>query len=74
MGDTVDDCQRDEPGQWKFRRKKDGSWHWRQTSLDGMTQVSAAGHRMLWDCMVDAMRHGYVPPTQADDDGAPAAA
>jgi hypothetical protein len=74
MGDTVEGSQSNEPGQWTFWRKKDGSWYWRQTSLEGVTQVSAAGYRALWDCMTNAIHHGYLPPSPTDEDGAAAAA
>ena len=74
MGDTVEGGQRNEPGLWTFWRKKDGSWHWRQAGLDGVLRTSAAGYRALWDCMANAMYHGYVPASDTDDEGATAAA
>jgi len=74
MGDTVEGCQRNEPGQWTFWRKKDGCWHWRQTGLDGVTRASAEGYAGLADCMANAMCHGYLPPTEADEERATATA
>ncbi len=67
MGDAVEGRHGNEPKQWTFWRKRNGLWHWRQTSLVGLNRVSAAGFRALGDGVANAMSHGYVPPPQVTE-------
>jgi hypothetical protein len=66
---NVSDSNRDaaEPRRsfWQFRKEDGSKWYWREVDEMGrLLRVSAGFFRERIDCIVHAMRHGYVHPRQ----------
>jgi hypothetical protein len=51
---------------WSFVVMDDGSWVWRVTDMQGVTQ-SAGTFATLKDCTADAMLNGYVAWRSEDE-------
>jgi hypothetical protein len=49
--------------QWEFLEDSEGVWRWRATSTDGTSNVSCRSFRSGVDCVVHAIRHGYLAGT-----------
>jgi hypothetical protein len=50
---------------WQFRKHDERKWYWREVDEMGrLLRVSAEFFRERIDCIVHAMRHGYVHPRQ----------
>jgi hypothetical protein len=50
---------------WQFRKHDDSKWYWKEVDEMGrLLRMSAEYFRDRTDCLVHAMRHGYVHPRQ----------
>lgn len=50
---------------WQFRKDEQRKWYWKEVDEMGrMLRSSAEFFRERIDCVVHAMRHGYVHPRQ----------
>jgi hypothetical protein len=48
---------------WEFLEDANGEWSWRSSQTDGSQNVSSRTFRSGVDCVVHAMRHGYLAGT-----------
>ena len=48
---------------WEFVEAPIGEWQWRRHQPDGSQNVSCRTFRSGVDCVVHAMRHGYLEGT-----------
>jgi hypothetical protein len=50
---------------WLFRKQDERKWYWKEVDEMGrLLRMSAQYFRERIDCVVHAMRHGYVHPRQ----------
>ena len=50
---------------WQFRKEAQRKWYWKEVDEMGrLLQSSAQFFRERIDCVVHAMRHGYIHPRQ----------
>ena len=49
--------------QWEFLEDATGQWRWRSKQADGSQNVSNRTFRSGVDCVVHAMRNGYLMGT-----------
>jgi hypothetical protein len=49
--------------QWEFLEDATGQWRWRSNQADGSQNVSSRTFKSGVDCVVHAMRNGYLAGT-----------
>jgi hypothetical protein len=52
---------------WQFIEDGAGRWLWRHTAPDGTVRAGVHPYSSRTDCIVDAMRHGYLALDEARD-------